>query len=161
MLFVKVIFPCYDNSVNLIENKKVRLNYEILETFTAGVELLGIEVKSIRNHQGSFEGSHITIRGNEAFLLGATIPPYQPNNTEKGYLEQRHRKLLLKKEEIEELQKVEKQRGLTIVPISMYNKGRTIKLDIAIVRGKKKFDKRADIKKRDTARDVARELLDR
>lgn len=146
---------------NLIENKKARLNYEILETISAGIELFGLEVKSLRERHGSLEGAHITARGGEAYLIGATIPPFQPNNTPKEYEPDRNRKLLLTKKEIEKLSNTEHLKGLTVVPISMYNKGRKVKVDIAIVRGKKKFDKREDIKKRDTARDVIRELKDR
>ena len=79
----------------LIENKKVHLNYELLHEFEAGLGLLGHEVKSIRRRQGSLAGAHITIRGDEAFLLGATIPPYQPANTPDSYDPARNRKLLL------------------------------------------------------------------
>ena len=85
--------------VDLVRNKKVTFNFEILETFEAGLELLGSEVKSLRNKKGSLEGSHVVVRGNEAFLVGATIPPYQPANTLKGYNSERTRKLLLHKKE--------------------------------------------------------------
>jgi SsrA-binding protein len=142
----------------LIQNKKVRLNYEITETFEAGMELFGFEVKSLRGKLGSLEGSHIIIRGNEAFLVGATIPPYQPANTPESYEPDRNRKLLLSKKEIAQLAGLEKQRGLTIVPISVYNKGSKIKIEIGVGKGKKKYDKREDIKKRDTERDLKRSL---
>jgi SsrA-binding protein len=143
---------------SLIENKKVHFNYEILEKLDAGIELFGFEVKSLRKGQGSLEGSHITVRGSEAFLIGATIPPFQPANAPKGYDQTRTRKLLLTKKEIEELALKEKQKGLTIVPISVYNKSRKLKLSIGIVRGKKKFDKRQSIKKRETDRESRRTL---
>ena len=142
----------------LIQNKKVRLNYEITETFEAGMELLGLEVKSLRLKQGSLDGAHIIIRGNEAFLVGATIPPYQPSNTPEGYEPDRHRKLLLNKKEIAQLNGLEKQKGLTIVPISVYNKGHKLKIEIGVARGKKKYDKREDLKKKDTQRDLKRSL---
>lgn len=145
----------------LIENKKVELDYEILETFEAGLELLGFEVKSIRARQGSLLGSHVTIRGGEAYLIEFNIPPFQTNNTPDSYNPRRNRRLLLTTPEIQKLAALEAKKGLTIVPISVYNKGRKIKVEIAIVRGKKKHDKRQDIKKRDTDREIRREFSDR
>ena len=142
----------------LIQNKKVYFDYEILDEFDAGIELFGFEVKSLRNKRGSLEGTHITIRGNEAYLINAEIPPFQPANTPKDYNPRRNRKLLLTKKEIKELAGKESQKGLTLVPILLYTKGRNIKLSFGIARGKKKYDKRETIKKRDTERDVAREL---
>jgi|SRR3989344_4295929 len=144
-----------------IYNKKVGMDYEILETFEAGLELFGIEVKSIRAHQGSLLGTHVTIRGGEAYLISANIPPYQEKNTPKEYEPQRNRRLLLTKDEIKKLASLEMKRGLTIVPISVYNKNRKIKVEIAIVRGKKKYDKREVLKKRDTDREIRRNLQDR
>lgn len=144
--------------MTLIQNKKVRLNYEITETFEAGMELFGFEVKSLRGKQGSLEGAHVIVRGNEAFLIGATIPPYQPKNTPQSYDQARNRKLLLTKKEILKLSGLENQKGLTIVPISVYNKGSKIKIEIGIGKGKKKYDKREDIKKKDTQRDLKRTL---
>lgn len=142
----------------LLQNKKVRFNYDILETFEAGMELFGFEVKSLRKREGSLEGSHITIRGNEAFLLGATIPPYQPKNTPADYDPTRNRRLLLTKKEISKLSGLESQRGLTIVPISVYNKNRKLKLEIGVARGKKKHDKRQTIKAREDKRQMERTL---
>jgi len=144
--------------MSLIQNKKVYLNYEIQETFSAGVELFGFEVKSLRKKQGSLEGAYIIARGNEVFLIGATIPPYQPTNTPDNYDPARNRKLLLTKKEIERLSSFEKQKGLTIVPISVYNKGIKIKIEIGVAKGKKKYDKRESIKKKDTERDLKRIL---
>ena len=77
--------------MDLLRHKKAHLNYEILEQFEAGIELSGGEVKSLRAHQGSLEGAHVVVRGGEAFLIGATIPPYQPANTDKGYDPERPR----------------------------------------------------------------------
>lgn len=142
----------------LIQNKKAYFNYEILERVEAGIELLGFEVKSLKSSQGSLEGAHITIRGNEAYLINMQIPPYQPANTPKDYDPMRNRKLLLTKKEIIDLGKTEGQKGLTIIPLSVYNKGRKVKLEIAVVRGKKKYDKRESIKKRDTDREIRRSL---
>ncbi|NQV93484.1 SsrA-binding protein SmpB [Candidatus Kaiserbacteria bacterium] len=144
--------------MTLIHNKKATFNFELLESFEAGLELLGSEVKSIRKKQGSLEGSHVVVRGDEAFLVGATIPLYQPANNPKDYDPERTRRLLLNKKEISELASAESQKGLTIVPISVYNKGRNLKLQIAIARGKKKADKRQTIKERDTKKDIERQM---
>ena len=145
---------------NLLENKKVHFNYEILERFETGIELFGFEVKSLRSKLGSLEGSYVTIRGNEAYLIGSFIPAYQVKNTPKDYDPKRNRRLLLNKKQIFELSQTE-NKGLTLVPIVMYNNKRWIKIEIALVRGKKKFDKREDIKKRQSNIDIRRELKDR
>ncbi len=144
--------------MNLIENKKTRFNYEILESIEAGIELFGFEVKALRDHRGSLEGSYIVIRGGEAFLIGAHIPPFQPKNAPKGYDPYRNRKLLFSKKQLSELAGREAQKGLTIVPISVYNKGRVIKVQTALVRGKRKSDKRETIKKRESDREIRRTL---
>ncbi|MBX4198944.1 SsrA-binding protein SmpB [Candidatus Parcubacteria bacterium] len=140
------------------EHRKARFDYEILKTFVAGIELLGPEVKSARSGKAILNGSFVSIRGKEAYLLGADIAPYQPNNTSESYESDRARRLLLAKEEITELAEAEATKGLTIVPLKLYNKGRFLKLDVAIARGKRKFDKRESIKKRDTERDLKRTL---
>lgn len=142
----------------LVYNKKASFNYEILERFQAGVELTGSEVKSLRRGHGTLDGAYVTVRGAEAFITGMTIPPYQPGNTKDSEPE-RNRKLLLTKSEILKLASLE--RSLTIVPISVYNSKRKIKVEIAAVRGKKEFDKRQTIKKRDVERQNRREYVDR
>src|SRR3989344_3356853 len=142
----------------LAENKKAFFNYEILEKFNAGVELLGLEVKSLKAKRGTLDGAYVLARGNEVFLQGATIPPYQAKNTPTGYEPTRSRRLLLTKKEISRLVGWENQRGLTIIPLSLYNSGRKIKVTIAVARGKKKFDKREPIKKRETNREIERTL---
>ena len=142
----------------LIENKKARLEYEIMEIFEAGIELKGVEVKSVRGKMGKIMGSHITIRGGEAYLMNSSIPPYQPANAPVDFDSERQRRLLLSKKEIEKLAVLEAKKGLTIVPLSMYNKNRKIKVEIAVVRGKQKHDKRQKIKEADTRRDMEREI---
>ncbi|MDQ3076918.1 MAG: SsrA-binding protein SmpB [bacterium] len=142
----------------LIHNKKVGFNYEIVERFEAGIELLGHEVKSIRAHHGSLDGAYVLIRGGEAFLTNMSLPAYQVENVE-GYNPLRIRKLLLTRAEIARLAGLEK--GLTIVPILVYNKARKLKVEIATVKGKKKHDKRETLKKRDTDRNIRREFSDR
>jgi SsrA-binding protein len=143
--------------VNYAENRKARFNYEFLEKYETGIELLGTEVKSVRGGKMLLEGAFVVIRGGEAFLINANIPPYQPQNISKDYDPIRNRKLLLTKKEIAELAGSEKNKSLTIVPILVYNKGRKIKLEIALVKGKKKYDKRETIKKRETDREIRRE----
>jgi len=144
-----------------VKNKKAHFNYEILEKMEAGLKLLGFEAKSLRKNQGSLEGAYIIVRGGEAFLIGAHIPPFQPANTPDSYDPYRNRKLLLTKKELAKLADIDSKKGLTITPISVYSKGHNLKLEIGIGRGKKKYDKREDIKKRDSARDVAREIRDK
>ncbi len=139
-------------------NRKARFDYEIQKTFTAGIELLGLEVKSAREGKVNLRGAFIAVRGGEAYLLGAEIPPYQSKNAPKEYDATGKRKLLLTKSEIAELAAAEGTQGLTIVPLSVYNKGRFLKLDLAIARGKKQFDKRESIKKRDVEREIKRSL---
>jgi len=139
------------------ENRKARFNYEIIEKYEAGIELLGSEVKSVRSGQMSLEGAFVIVRGGEAYLINVNIPPYQPKNSPKDYDPLRNRRLLLTKKEIARLAGNDRNKSLTIVPISVYNKGRKIKMEIAIVKGKKKFDKRETIKKRDTDREIRRE----
>ena len=142
----------------LIEHKKARMNYEILEEYEAGMELLGHEVKSIRAGQGKLEGAHAIIRGGEAYLGGMFVPPYHPGNTAKDYDPGRTRKLLLTKKELAVLAGVEGQKGLTIVPLRVYNKGRTLKVLLGVAKGRKKYDKRAVLKERDTKREMDRTL---
>jgi len=139
------------------ENRKAHFNYEILDKYEAGVELLGPEVKSVRGGRMSLEGSFVVVRGGEAYLLNASIPPYQPNNVPSDYNPLRTRKLLLTKKEMNELRAAEAAK-LTIVPLRVYNKGKKIKVEIAKVKGKKKHDKRESIKRRETDREIRREM---
>ena len=141
---------------DLVYNKKAKFNYEIKKSFEAGLELFGLEVKSIKAKKGSLDGAHVTVRGGEAFLIGATVEPYQAKNTPEDYDPRRNRRLLLNKKELAELEKAEDTKGLTIAPISLYNKGKVIKVHIAIAKGKKQFDKRETIKKREAERDLGR-----
>ncbi len=144
--------------MSLIENKKARLNYEFLAEYDAGVELFGFEVKALRDKHGKLEGGRVLVRGGEVFVVGMAIPPYQPKNTPQSYDEARPRRLLLTKKEIGELGGYEHQKGLTIIPVSVYNKGHKLKLQIAVVRGKKKHDKRQTIAAREEKRSMERSL---
>lgn len=146
---------------NYAENRKARFDYEVLEKYEAGIELLGVEVKSVRGGQMSLEGAFVIARGGEVFLINANIPPYQAKNAPTDYDPLRNRKLLLTKKEIVGLSGSEKNKSLTIVPISVYNKNRKVKVEIALVKGKKRIDKRETIKKRETDRELRREYKGR
>lgn len=141
-----------------VSHKRAHFDFEILDTYEAGISLLGTEAKSIRKNHGKLEGAHVVVRGKEAFLVGASIPPFQEANAPKTYAADRARKLLLTEKEIAEIERKSEKQGLTIVPIRLYNKGRHIKLEIAIARGKKKQDKRHSIQAHDTKRDIEREF---
>lgn len=144
--------------MSLVDNKKAGFNYEIGDKYEAGIELSGGEVKAIRQGHGQLDGSTIKIRGGEAFLAGATIPPYQPDNTPKNYEPARTRKLLLTHPELKTLIGLDKEKGLTLVPLALYNKGRRIKLSFGVAKHKKKYDKRETIKRQDSDREMARTL---
>jgi len=142
----------------LLQNKKAGFDYEILEKYEAGLQLFGFEVKSLKMKRGKLQGTHVIIRNGEASIVGMDIPPYQPKNTPKDYDSQRTRKLLLRKKEINYLYGKSQERGLTLVPISVYTKSGFIKLSFGIARGLKKYDKREKIKERETKRKIEREM---
>ena len=139
-------------------NKRAKYDYEILETLEAGLVLKGHEVKSIKAGHISLKGAYVVIKGNEAFLINANVPPYQPKNMPEDYNPDRTKKLLLRKQEIKSLIGKSKERGLTLVPIKVYNKKSKIKLEFGIGRGKKKMDKRELIKKREIKREIEKKL---
>lgn len=141
----------------LIDNRKAHFNYEIIEKYEAGIELFGFEVKSIKNGRAILAGAFAIIRGGEAYIMNMQIPPYQMGNTPLDYDPSRTRKLLLSKKEIKNLSEMDSKKGLTLVPLSLYSKGRLIKVELAVVRGKKTYDKRETIKKRETDREINRE----
>lgn len=141
---------------NILENKKAYFDYEIIDKFEAGVELIGSEVKSIKAGRGNITGSYVKIFDGEAYVLGMKIDEYQKNSLGNENKD-RSRKLLLNKSELKKLTKYTDEKGLTIVPLSLYIKNRWIKLSIGVGRGKKKADKRETIKKRDTDRALRRE----
>ena len=137
---------------NIAINRRARRDYEILETFEAGMELKGFQVKAIKTGNIKLAGSFVVIKKNEAWLLNADIPPYQPANTPEDYDSKRTRKLLLSAAEIKSLMGRTKEKNLTIVPLRVYNKGRLLKMEIGLGRGKRLTDKREDIKKREWSR---------
>lgn len=139
-------------------NKRARYDYEILETFEAGLALYGFEVKSVKNGHIGLQGAYVVIKGSEAYLLNATISPYQSKNTPSDYESTRSRKLLLHKKEIKYLIGKSQEKGLTLVPIQVYTKKDKIKLEFGVGRGKRKTDKRELIKKREAQREIERSL---
>lgn len=141
----------------LAENKKAYFDYEIFEKFEAGISLLGQEVKSIRARMVNLEGTFVILKGNEAFWVGAKIPPWQPANA-PGYREERDRKLLLRKSEITALFGRVKQKGLTLIPLRIYTKGKWIKMEIGLAKKRKKVSKKEILKKRAIEMEIKRTL---
>lgn len=142
----------------LAENRKAYFNYEVLEKYEAGISLIGNEVKSIKQGHMSIEGAYVVIRGGEAFLLGAHVPPYQPKNAPRDYNPERTRKLLLRKDELNYLIGKTQEKGLTLLPLKVYTLNSNIKIEFGLARGKKKRDKRETIKKREADREIQREI---
>ena len=141
-----------------ILNKQARRNYEIVKTFEAGIELRGSEVKSIRQGSVNLKESYIRIKSGEAFLIGCHISPYTHSRADAHDVT-RERKLLLKKREIERLDVDVRKSGLSLVPLKLYfNKDGRCKLELALGKGKKLFDKREDVKKKETQRQIERAL---
>jgi SsrA-binding protein len=139
-----------------VVNKRARFDYSILETLEAGLALLGHEVKAIKTGKASIVGSYVKIYGNEAWLVGAQIGPYQEKNTPAGYDPKHPRKLLLRHEQIKTLTGKAHEKRLTIVPLKLYNKSGRVKLEIALAKSKKAPDKRESIKRRDMEREAGR-----
>lgn len=141
------------------ENRKAHFNYEILEKFQAGLVLLGPEVKSIKLGHMQIAGSYVIFKNSELFLVGSTVSPYQPKNIFADYNPERSRKLLLKKKELMGLVGRVKERGLTLIPLRVYTTpAGNIKLEFALAKGKKKWDKREAMKKRDIQEEMRRTL---
>lgn len=138
----------------LVENQGVGFHYEIIDTFTAGIKLNGSEVKSLRNKRGKLIGAYITEKFGKLFLVKAFIPFYQIKGPEQHQI--RDRELLLTKHEIFTFARKKKEQGLTIVPIAIGLQGQRIVVQCALAKGKKNYDKRQAIKKRDAQRDLAR-----
>lgn len=141
-----------------IENKRARYDYEILETYEAGLELRGFEAKAAQVGRFNLAGAYVVIRDNQAWLLNADIPAYQPKNTPADYDSKRTRRLLLKKQEIKELLGKIQAKNLTLLPLKVYNKNHRIKLEIGLAKSRKKHDKRELIKKREVQRQIREKM---
>ena len=142
----------------LSENKKAYFNYEIVDRFQAGICLQGQEVKSIKSGRINLAGSYVVLRSEEVYLVGAKVPPYQPKNAPGDYDPERSRKLLLRKAEIKQLIGKTKEKGLTLVPLKVYTVKGQIKIEFGVAKGRKIIDKRQLIKKRETDKEIEREL---
>jgi len=142
----------------LAENRKALFNYEILEKFEAGISLIGQEVKSLKTRGVNLAGSYVVVKDSELFWIGVKIPPYQPKNAPPDYNPERSRKLLLKKAEIKYLIGKSRQKGLTLIPLKLYTRKGKIKIEFAVCKGKKKFDKREQIRKKEIEREIQRAL---
>ncbi|OGZ72464.1 MAG: SsrA-binding protein [Candidatus Staskawiczbacteria bacterium RIFCSPLOWO2_01_FULL_38_12b] len=140
------------------QNKKAGFDYEVLEKYEAGLVLQGQEVKSIKTGHMHLSGSYVVIRNAQPELIGAKVPPYQPKNTPPDYNPEQSRKLLLNKKEIDYLMGKVNERGFSLIPLKVYEQHGRIKLEFALAKGKKKFDKKEQIKKRDVERDIRREF---
>ena len=134
-------------------NRRARHEFEILETFEAGLVLRGTEVKSLREGQVTFKDSYAAIQNGEAWLIGCHISPYH-HGTDANHDPERRRKLLLHQREIERLTGKTAERGLTIVPLRLYFKAGRAKLEVGLARGKKLHDKRAALRERETRREM-------
>lgn len=141
----------------LAKNRRATFDYEITEHLVAGVSLTGAEVKSIKSGFASLKGSFVSIHENEAYLTNAHVTPYAHAAHKENLDPTRSRKLLLHRKQLDDLI-VHKQAGLSIVPTALLLERRLVKLEIGIGRGKKRYDKRETIKRRDTNRELARQL---
>lgn len=138
-----------------IDNRKAFFDYQIMEKMEAGINLTGAEVKAVRNGQVDLAGSHVRIVGSEAYLVNSQIFPYQYARPE-GYDERRTRKLLMHKKEIMAIKSRIEGAGLTVVPIALYTTHNLIKCEIALAKGKKQYEKRQAIRKKDLQRELER-----
>lgn len=150
--------PKKTTSKSLAFNKRATFDYELLEKLEAGLELLGTEVKTVKAGNMSLKGAFITIHEEEAWLTNAVIPAWQPKNAPADYDPNRSRKLLLRSDELKHLVGSKQSKGLTIVPIRAYIKRGRVKLEIALARGKRKYEKKEKKKEADIKRDVERLL---
>lgn len=139
------------------QNKKAYHDYFILDTYEAGIELQGTEIKSVRKGSTNLKDAFIRIKNDEAFIENMHIAPYEQGNR-FNHEPLRTRKLLLHKKEIRKLQKEVKENGLTIVPTKLYFKTSKLKVEIALAKGKKLYDKRQDLKEKDSKRDIEKAL---
>jgi SsrA-binding protein len=142
----------------LVINRRAKYDYEIFETYEAGLVLFGYEVKAVKTGKASLKSSFVSLKNSELFLINACISPYQPKNTPKNYDPRRARKLLLNKQEITSLIGKLKQKSLTLTPIRLYTRKNKIKLEFGLAKGKRKIDKREQIKKREFKRQKERLL---
>jgi len=140
-----------EKNPDLVSNRRATHDYEILETFEAGIVLQGTEIKSIRSNGATLQDAYIKVLKGELWLIGCQIAPYRFGNIH-NHEEKRDRKLLMHKREINRFKVATTEKGLTLIPLALYLKHGRIKIRVAIAKGKKTFDKRAAIKERDEKR---------
>lgn len=141
------------------ENRKASFTFEILEKFQGGLALLGPEVKSIRLGRMQLTGAFVVLKQGELWLLGSQIAPYQPSNTSSRFASERSRKVLVRKKELSQFAGKTKERGLTLIPLRVYSTpAGKIKLEFALARHRKKWDKREKLKNQETDREIRRAL---
>jgi len=146
------------SDADLVSNRRATHDYTILETYEAGIALLGTEIKSLRNHGGSLQDSYILVTEAGVVLLkNASIAPYRFGNL-FNHEEKRDRKLLLHKREIAKLKTLSQEKGLTLIPLGMYLKNGYVKVKVAVAKGKHAYDKRAALKEREHKRDIDRAM---
>lgn len=143
---------------SLAVNKKARFDYEILEKMEGGLKLTGAEVKSVKAGHVQLKGAFLHVQGGELWLKGAFISAYKPAGNPEGYSASRDRKVLVHRRELSRLVGKKSQEGLTLIPLSIYTKGNLVKLEFGVARGKKQYEKREAIKKRDVQRDIREKL---
>lgn len=140
----------------LADNRRARFDYAVLESYEAGIKLEGHEVKSVKSGRAGLSGAHAIIRGGEAWLVNAAIPPYQANNVPAGYDPARTRRLLLSKQEIGALTGALREKGVSLIPMRLYAKHGIVKVELALARARKAHDKREVLKKRSADREMRR-----
>jgi SsrA-binding protein len=145
---------------DVASNRRARHKYELLERFECGIELVGTEVKSLRDGKAQIGDAYAVVEDGEVWLRGAHIPPYAPASRE-NHDPERQRKLLLHRYEIERLVGRSQRKGLTLVPTRIYFKGRHAKVELALARGKEQRDRRREIRDRDVRREIEREHRER
>ena len=145
------------SEAELVSNRRAFHEYEILETFEAGIVLVGTEIKSLRNHGGSLQDAYVLICDTGALLKNASIAPYKFGNL-FNHEEKRDRKLLLHKREIVKLKTLSQEKGLTLIPLGIYLKNGFAKVKIGVARGKKLHDKRSALKEREHKKAMDRAL---
>lgn len=142
-----------ESSNELASNRKATYNYEILETYEAGIALQGTEIKSLRDHGGNLQDSYVKISHRELWLINCSIAPYRFGNIH-NHEDRRERKLLMHKNEISRLKGSVQEKGLTLIPLSIYLKNGRAKVRLGLAKGKKTVDKREAIKKREDTRSI-------
>jgi len=146
-----------DKIPDLVSNRKATFNYQILETYEAGIILQGTEIKSLRDNGGNLQDAYVKVDDQELWLVGCHIAPYRFGNL-NNHPERRERKLLMHKREIAKIKTALQEKGFTLIPLAFYLKNGRLKVRLGLAKGKKTFDKRESIKERDENRNISRAM---